>query len=232
MRYQNPRDDTSVVKDRKYWDLTTTERVIHCYTFGSSLSVAMTSRSIGYSRKSTSSQTNDPDVEALKANGCHQIFQEKISSRVKAKDRPELQAALNCLIEGDCLVVTSLSRLARTQSECIEILHSLQERGIFIKSIDGLLDTQANSKLAPLMIGLLTGLNEIERDLIRERTQDSINHRRKTGGNLGGRPKTSDKRADLVLSLRDQGDSYRTIRDKTQMGYSTIRRIIVAADKV
>ena len=95
----------------------------------------MTSRSIGYSRKSTSSQTNDPDVEALKANGCHQIFQEKISSRVKAKDRPELQAALNCLIEGDCLVVTSLSRLARTQSECIEILHSLQERGIFIKSI-------------------------------------------------------------------------------------------------
>ena len=80
--------------------------------------------------------------------------------------------------------------------------------------------------------GLLTGLNEIERDLIRERTQDSINHRRKTGGNLGGRPKTSDKRADLVLSLRDQCDSYRTIRDKTQMGYSTIRRIIIAADEV
>ena len=190
----------------------------------------MSSRSIGYSRKSTSSQTNAPDVEVLQAAGCHQIFEEKISSRVKAKDRPQLKAALNCLIKGDCLVVTSLSRLARTQSECIEILHSLQENGIFIKSLDGLLDTQTNSKLAPLMIGLLTGLNEIERDLIRERTQDSINHRRKTGGNLGGRPKTSDKRKELVLSLRDQGDSYRSIRDKTQMGYSTIRRIIVEAD--
>ena len=86
--------------------------------------------------------------------------------------------------------------------------------------------------MAPLIIGLLTGLNEIERDLIRERTLESINHRRKAGQSLGGRPKTQKVRKDLVLSLRKQGDSYRIIRDKTQMGYNTIRNIIVEAEIV
>lgn len=190
----------------------------------------MTFRSIGYSRKSTTNQTNDPDINTLNQFGCDQIFSEVISSRVKAIERPELQNALRSLIKGDCLVVTSLSRLARTQTECIQILHSLQEKGIFIKTLDGLLDTKANSKMAPLIIGLLTGLNEIERDLIRERTLESINHRRKTGQSLGGRPKTQKVRKDLVLSLRKQGDSYRIIRDKTQMGYNTIRKIILESD--
>ena len=76
------------------------------------------------------------------------------------------------------------------------------------------------------MIGLLTGLAEVERSLIQERTKESDEHRRKTGGNLGGRPKTSDKKERLVIRLREEGESYRSIRDQTGLSLATVQRIL------
>ena len=84
----------------------------------------------------------------------------------------------------------------------------------------------ALGKFAPVLIGLLSGLAEVERSLIQERTRESVEYRRATGGNLGGRPKTSDKKEKLVLRLREEGDSLRTIRDQTGLAVATIRKII------
>ena len=61
---------------------------------------------------------------------------------------------------------------------------------------------------------------------IQERTRESVEHRRKTGGNLGGRPKTSEKKERLVLRLRSEGESYRSIRDQIGISVSTIQRIL------
>ena len=55
------------------------------------------------------------------------VFQETISTRTSEKDRPQLQAALNALVEGDELVVTALSRLGRDQRSVINRLHDLQD---------------------------------------------------------------------------------------------------------
>ena len=76
------------------------------------------------------------------------------------------------------------------------------------------------------VIGLLTGLAEVERSLIQERTKESVEHRRKTGGNLDRRPKTSEKKERLVLRLRGEVESYRSIRDQTGASISTIQRIL------
>ena len=187
----------------------------------------MSSRTIGYARVSTSHQDVDSQVAALKEAGADLVFSEVVSTRKKEKDRPQLQAALNCLIEGDELVCHSLSRIGRTQVEVINRLHDLQENKVHVRTLDGLISTRALGKMAPILVGLLTGLNEVERELIRERTLESIEHRRKNGLSIGGRPRTSKQREQLVLDLRDQGDSYRQIRDKTSMGYHTIRRIII-----
>lgn len=130
------------------------------------------------------------------------------------------------LREGDELVVSKLDRLGRSQVEVINRLADLQEKGIQIRTLDGLINTRGLGKLAPLVIGLLTGLSEVERSLIQERTRESVEHRRKTGGNLGGRPKTSEKKERLVLRLRSEGDSYRSIRDQTGIAVSTIQRIL------
>ena len=181
---------------------------------------------IGYSRKSTTKQINEPDVDALKQSGCEVVYEEIISTRKLEKERPELQKCLAALRKGDTLKLTSLSRLGRTQREVINRLHELQAEGVNVITLDGLINTEALGKFAPVLIGLLTGLNEVERELTRDRVNQSIAYRRANNGNLGGRPKTSDKKEKLVMRLREEGESYRGIREQTGLGLATIRRII------
>ena len=187
---------------------------------------------IGYSRKSTTSQTNAPDVDALKQAGCEIVFEENVSTRKAEKDRPELMKCLASLRKGDVLKLTSLSRLGRTQREVINRLHELQAQEINVVTLDGLINTEALGKFAPVLIGLLTGLNEVERELTQERTIASVEYRRKTGGDLGGRPKTSNKKEKLVVRLREEGESLRGIREQTGLAVATIRRIIADNEKV
>ena len=123
-------------------------------------------------------------------------------------------------------MVSKLDRLGRSQVEVINRLSDLQTKGIYVRTLDGLINTRGLGKLAPLVIGLLTGLAEVERSLIQERTKESVDHRRKTGGNLGGRQKTSDKKERLVIRLREEGESYRSIRDQTGLSLATVQRII------
>ena len=181
---------------------------------------------IGYSRKSTSKQNNADGVEALRQAGCEIVFEEIVSTRKAEKDRPELIKCLASLRKGDTLKLTSLSRLGRTQREVINRLHELQAEGVNVITLDGLINTEALGKFAPVLIGLLTGLNEVERELTQERTIQSVEYRRKTGGNLGGRPKTSSKKEKLVLRLREEGESLRSIQEQTGVAVKTIRRII------
>ena len=188
---------------------------------------------IGYARVSsgTGSQTVDAQVEKLKESGCDLIFSETISTRKAEQERPELMKCLASLRKGDTLKISTLSRLGRTQREVINRLNDLQAEGINLVTLDGLVNTEALGKFAPILIGLLTGLNEVERDLIQERVNASVEHRRNTGGDLGGRPKTSDKKEKLVIRLREDGDSYREIREQTGLGLATIRRIIADNEK-
>ena len=155
-----------------------------------------------------------------------EVFAEKVSSRAPLEKRHQLRACLETLQKGDELVISKLDRLGRSQVEVINRLADLQEKGIHIRTLDGLINTRGLGRLAPLVIGLLTGLAEVERSLIQERTRESVEHRRKTGGNLGGRPKTSEKKERLVLRLRSEGESYRSIRDQTGVSVSTIQRIL------
>ena len=183
---------------------------------------------IGYARVSSASGTQilDPQVEKLKESGVDQIFSETISTRKAEKERPELMKCLASLRKGDTLKLTTLSRLGRTQTEVIQRLNDLQAEGINVITLDGLVNLEALGKFAPVLIGLLTGLNQVEREQIAERVQMSVDYRRANNGDLGGRPKTSEKKEKYVLRLREEGESYREIREQTGLGLATIRRII------
>ena len=182
-------------------------------------------RTIGYARVSTTSQTTDAQVADLKQAGCDRIFHEKVSSRTPEEKRIQLQACLATLEEGDCLCISKLDRCGRTMVEVVNRLHDLQSRGIHVRTLDGLLDTRSLGKMAPLVIGLLTGLAEVERELIRERTQESVEHRRRTGGNLGGRPSLEKVKRDHILKLRDEGHSLRQIKTLTGVSLSAVQRV-------
>ena len=188
-------------------------------------------KSIGYARQSTNKQISiGAQVEELKNAGCVVVFQEMVSSA--NQERPQFEAALGILEEGDEIVFTKLERGFRNQRQCINTLHDLQEKNIHVRTTDGMINTRALGQFAPIVIGLLSGLGEVERQMAIERTQESINHRRETGGNLGGRPKTNNEKEGLVLRLRKEGCSYRSIRKQTGLALSTIRRIIVEQDLI
>ncbi len=187
--------------------------------------------SIGYARQSTNKEISiDGQVEELKNAGCVIVFQETISNA--NKERPQFEAALKTLKEGDEIVFTKLDRGFITQKQCINTLQDLQKNGIHVRTTDGIVNTRGLGDLATHVIGLLSGLGEMERQMIMEQTQESINHRKKTVGNLGGRPKTNNEKERLVLRLREEGCSYRSIRKQTGLALSTIRRIIVERDLV
>ena len=183
--------------------------------------------SIGYARVSTARQDETQQVDALKAEGCDRVFHERISTTVPAIKREQLQACLKSLTPGDELVVAKLDRLGRTQVEVIVCLNALQQEGIFVRTLDGLINTKALGKMAPLVVGLLTGLAEVERSLIQERTRESIAHRKATGGDLGGRRKSyTPEQAELVKQLREAGDSLRTITKKANLSLGAVQRIL------
>ena len=188
---------------------------------------------IGYARISsgTGTQILDPQVSKLQESGCDQIFSETISTRKAEKERPELMKCLASLRKGDTLKLCTLSRLGRTQTEVIQRLNDLQAEGINVITLDGLVNLEALGKFAPVLIGLLTGLNQVEREQIAERVQLSVAYRRKTGGDLGGRPKTSNKKEQLVVRLREEGESLRGIREQTGLAVATVRRIIADAEQ-
>ena len=83
---------------------------------------------------------------------------------------------LSSLRKGDTLKISTLSRLGRTQREVINRLNDLQAEGINLVTLDGLVNTEALGKFAPILIGLLTGLNEVERDLIQERVPINVSY--------------------------------------------------------
>ena len=92
------------------------------------------------------SQKTDAQVAALNEAGFAVVYEETISTRVKEKDRPQLQAALNAVVEGDEVCLTALSRIGMAQREVINRLHDLQVKGIHVRTLDGLVNTKAMGK--------------------------------------------------------------------------------------
>lgn len=179
---------------------------------------------VGYARVSTQGQSLEQQLATLTEAGCAATYSEKVSSTVPSHKRQALQDALATLERGDTLVVAKLDRLGRTQSEVVARLAALSDKGIHVETLDGLLNTKALGLMAPLVVGLLTGLAEVEQNLIQERTRESVEHRRRTGGNIGGRPALAEGRRELVQRLRGEGNSYREVAEVCGVSVATANR--------
>ena len=138
---------------------------------------------IGYIRVSTQEQNLDLQIDALKAAGCEQCYQEKLSG--SKMNRPELLQALKALREGDTLGVWKLDRLGRSLKDLLGIISDLQQRGIGFLSISDKLDTGSAS--GKLFFHIFAALAEFESSLIQERTKAGLAAARARGRN-GGRP--------------------------------------------
>ena len=75
-------------------------------------------------------------------------------------------------------MASKIDRLGRTQVEVVNHIHDLPQQGIHVRTLDGLINTKGLGKFAPVLLGLLSGLAEVERSLTRKRTLESIQHRK------------------------------------------------------
>ena len=130
----------------------------------------------------------------------------------RADNRPALQAALQQACEnGSALVVYSLSRLARSTRDAIEIAGRLEAAGADLVSCSESIDT--TGAVGRMVFRMLATLAEFERDQIAERTSAALQHKRSRGERVGNTP----------YGWRVGDDGVRLVQDEVEQG--TIARI-------
>ncbi|MFJ7677447.1 recombinase family protein [Peribacillus sp. NPDC097198] len=174
----------------------------------------------GYARISTVGQDLQAQENALKAEGCGKIYAEKFTGT--NTERPQFQALLSELKEGDTLVVTKLDRFARSMTQGSELVTELINRGIRVHILNiGLMDNTPASKL---IRNIFFSFAEFERDLIIERTQEGKAIARQSPDFREGRPKKyGKKQIEHALSLLET-HSYKQVETMTGISKSTLIR--------
>jgi len=139
---------------------------------------------VSYLRVSSTDQHLDRQEKLMADLGVDKIFAEKLSG--KSINRPELQAMLEFLREGDTLVVESISRLARSTRDLLSIIDSLKSKGVVFISQKEHMDT--STPQGKFMLTVFGALAELERESILQRQKEGIAVAKSKGKHLG-RPK-------------------------------------------
>jgi DNA invertase Pin-like site-specific DNA recombinase len=177
---------------------------------------------VGYARVSTDGQTLDAQHAALKAAGAEKVYSEKISGVVT--DRRALARAIDALGPGDTLVVTRLDRLARSTRDLLNVLDTIAKAGAGFRSIA---DAWANTTTphGRLMLTVLGGLAEFERELIRARTDEGRKRAKARGVRFGRNPKLTTHQRAEALERRAAGEALTEIGRSYNVSHSTISRL-------
>jgi len=176
----------------------------------------------GYARVSTNGQDLGSQEAELMAAGCAKVFKEKVSGA--KTDRAELAKVVRNLEPGDVLVVTRLDRLARSTRDLLNVLASVGERPAGFRSLkDAWADT--TTPHGRLMLTVLGGLAEFERELIRARTGDG-RVRAKARGVRFGRPSalTAHQRQEAFQRLAN-GEAQADVARTFNVSQATISRL-------
>jgi DNA invertase Pin-like site-specific DNA recombinase len=156
---------------------------------------------IGYARVSTEDQNLDLQIRALTSANCDTLYEDHGVSGV-AFSRPGLDAALLRLVKGDTLVVWRLDRLGRSLSKLVELIESLNKRGVQFLSLTESISTTSSGGM--FMFHMMAALAQFERSLISERTRAGMKAARDRGQPIGRRPSlTAQQCKEALLLLTD-----------------------------
>src|SRR5208337_750034 len=176
----------------------------------------------GYARVSTDGQSVAAQVAALKAAGAGQVFRE-VASGAKT-DRAQLRRALAQLDAGDMLMVTRLDWLARSTRDLLNTLAVITGKKAGFRSLgDAWADTTTSH--GRLMLTVLGGLAEVERDLIRTRTGEGRERAKARGVKMGRKPKLTPHQQAEAIKRRDKGETLMDIARSYNVSHTTISRL-------
>ena len=179
---------------------------------------------IGYARTSTVEQ--DAGLEAqlrdLKAAGVDRVFSEQISS-IDVERREQFAAALDFVRDGDTLVVTKLDRLARSVRHLHEIVEQLKKKGVALQILNLGIDT--STPTGKLMLTMLGGIAEFEREIMLERQKEGVAKAKREGKYMGRKP-TVQLQGDKIRELNAQGKSAIEIAAELGIHRSGVYRVL------
>ena len=180
-------------------------------------------RRLGYARVSTYGQTLDAQLEQLKAEGCAPIYREKASGA--QADRRELQRMLKALGPGNLVTVTRIDRLARSTFDLFAIVKRITDAGAQFRSLaEPWADTATST--GRMMIAVLGGLADVERDLIRTRTAEGRSRAKARGQHLGRPPALTLQQAAEARQRRADGATLKELAESYNVGLATISRLV------
>ena len=176
----------------------------------------------GYARVSTDGQSVDAQVRQLRAAGAEKVWRETASGA--KTDRVQLRRVLDQLDAGDVLMVTRLDRLARSTRDLLNILATIAEKKAGFRSLG---DTWADTTTSHgrLMLTVLGGLAEFERDLIRARTGEGRARAMARGQKMGRPFKLTDHQKHEAIKRREQGETLADIARSYNVSPATISRL-------
>jgi DNA invertase Pin-like site-specific DNA recombinase len=178
----------------------------------------------GYARVSTVGQSLAAQIAELKAANCERIFQEKASGA--KSDRKQLARLVASLEDGDMVVVTRLDRLARSTLDLLTTLHTIAKAGAGFKSLK---DTWADTTTVHgrLMLTVLGGLAEFERELIMARTGEGRKRAMANGVRFGRPAKLTPHQKREAIKRRNAGEAHTAIAKDFNVSHQTIGRLSV-----
>lgn len=143
-----------------------------------------------YARVSTQEQNEARQMEAAKQNECEKVFLDKASG--KNAERKELKAMLSFVRQGDTVIVSEISRLARNTADLLSLVNQLNEKGVAFISLKENLDT--TTPTGKFMLTIFAAMAEMERETILQRQAEGIAEAKKAGKYQGRKPMDIDKK--------------------------------------
>ena len=173
---------------------------------------------IGYARVSKGDQTTAPQLLELEQAGCDVIYQDTASALAT---RPELEAALAALNEGDSLTVWKFDRLARSLPDLLRVIGQIEQRGAHLHSITEKIDTASSA--GRMVFHVMGAVGQFERDLISDRTKAGL-VAASAAGRVGGRPRAlSPSQVAHAMQLIESGESPSQVARTLKVATSTLR---------
>ena len=178
---------------------------------------------IGYARVSSVGQNLAVQLEKL--SHCKRIYQEKRSG-AGDYNRPQLQACLDYLREGDTLVVTRLDRLARSTFDLCKIAHDLEQKKVDLKVLDQGIDT--SDATGRLLFNMLGAIAQFETEIRSERQMEGILKAKERGIVFGRQAVLSDNQITQLRERRESGEMIKTLMKDYHLSKSSIYRYLNA----
>lgn len=178
-------------------------------------------RLFGYARVSTSQQSLDIQIKALKDVGVtpHRIFIDKASG--KDIERSGLQMLRMKVEEGDVILVKKLDRLGRDTADMIQLIKEFDSIGVSIRFLDDGISTEG--AIGKMVVTILAAVAQAERQRILERTNEGRAEAKLKGIKFGRKRKIDREK---IITLRNSGTGATEIARQTGIGRSTVYKLL------